>query len=112
MYINENLLLLSNIFSLKRTLYIWKYFEYGLMLHYCSTGERISISDLSYQQGENKTSAPSKAAHTKNPEHVGIWNAKQLLLKMVEDGNRFCHCVHCPVYQSSDSWWSFSTIGL
>jgi len=67
---------------------ITTYFEYGLMLHFCVTNKRLSFSDLSYQQNETlKTPISSASSNSNNSDHVGVWSAEQLLIKMVEDGN-------------------------
>lgn len=62
------------------------FFEYGLMLHYCVTNERLDFSDLTYQKEKNTKKIPH-SEHKDSEDHVGIWKAEQVLLKMVEDGN-------------------------
>jgi AraC-like DNA-binding protein len=57
--------------------------EYGLMLHYTLTGEKISIGDFQYMK------KPSSALREK-PDDIdmhGTWAAEQAMLKLVEDGN-------------------------
>lgn len=62
---------------------IIRFFEYGLMLHYCITGEKISISDIRYpnaKQHKNESNPAFADAH-------GSWAMEQKVLKLVEDGN-------------------------
>lgn len=62
---------------------VTRFFEYGLMLHYCIKGEKITISDLHYP--EPPQSAKCAEAHRK--EAHGSWAMEQELLRLVEDGN-------------------------
>ena len=62
---------------------ITRFFEYGLMLHYCIKGEKITISELQYP--DPPQSAKSKEAHRK--EVHGSWAMEQELLRLVEEGN-------------------------
>jgi YesN/AraC family two-component response regulator len=64
------------------TISLNNYFNYAIMLHYCITGEKIKVSDISYQLKNEYTSED-----TKDLKHVGTWMTEQFLLKMVEDGN-------------------------
>lgn len=62
---------------------ITRFFEYGLMLHYCITGQKITISDIQYpnvKQRRNESNVVYADAH-------GSWAMEQKLLKLVEDGN-------------------------
>lgn len=65
------------------------YCEYGIMLHYCLTGERISQSELYYQtEGSYAVSISSLSDGEQPPRnHAGVWQAEQQMLKMVEEGN-------------------------
>ena len=60
-----------------------RFVEYGIMMHYCITGRRITMSD--YQYPESHTNA----AQEENPQMDahGSWALEQKLLKLVEDGN-------------------------
>jgi AraC-like DNA-binding protein len=58
--------------------------EYGLMLHYTLTGEKISPSDLLYIQ---KPQAAIQKIEPGDIDRHGTWRAEQGLLKLVEDGN-------------------------
>lgn len=65
------------------------YYEYGAMLHYCLSGERICSSDLAYQT-EGTLPVSVSGAAKKEPlthQHAGIWQAELNMLKMVEEGN-------------------------
>lgn len=63
---------------------ITRFYEYGLMLHYCITGDKITVSDLLYSKTEN---ANSKDHETERIDSHGTWTMEQTILKMVEDGN-------------------------
>ncbi len=59
--------------------------EYGLMLHFCITGQKLSISDFVYSsaspsQHHNKPEEPS-------PSSYGTWAMEQKLMRLVEEGN-------------------------
>lgn len=58
--------------------------EYGLMLHYCLTGERLTGYDVIYPE---TVTPPRKerSKHTENPE--GTWLVEQKIYKLVEEGN-------------------------
>lgn len=58
--------------------------EYGLMLHYCITGEKIAVSDI--QTYENTSDTPD-SDNVELIEHHGTWAAEQEMLKVVEEGN-------------------------
>lgn len=57
--------------------------EYGLMLHYCITGEKITASEIRMYQN---TASPAPGT-VELVEHHGTWAAEQEMLKLVEDGN-------------------------
>ena len=58
--------------------------EYGLMLHYCITEEKLTISDFVYP--DTLASLPkTQDSHTENPH--GTWIMEQKLMKLIEDGN-------------------------
>ncbi len=58
--------------------------EYCIMLHYCVTEEKLSISDILYP-GPGAVPREEQDGHTANPH--GTWLMEQRLLKLVEDGN-------------------------
>ncbi len=58
--------------------------RYGLMLHYCATGERLQMSDFCYSSSEFQTQYDPKS--TPNPASA-TWYAEQLMMKMIEEGN-------------------------
>lgn len=61
-------------------------FEYALMLHYAVTGEKLQISDLTHVSHSNLPDTPDSETPVLR-SHAGIWNAEQMLLKIVEEGN-------------------------
>ncbi len=63
---------------------ITRFYEYGLMMHYCITGDKITVSDLQYPKTEKEL--PSEPEKEVIDAH-GTWSFEQEMLKMVEDGN-------------------------
>lgn len=61
------------------------FFQYGLMLHYCATGEKLERSDIQFQEGEIGGSAPQRALRPKDRHRT--YSAEQTLLWMVREGN-------------------------
>ena len=64
---------------------ITRFYDYGLMLHYCITGEKISLSEFQYPEAEQ-----SARKRTKGDTHAsshGTWIMEQELLRLVEEGN-------------------------
>jgi AraC-like DNA-binding protein len=61
---------------------IIRFYEYGLMLHYCLTGEKITNSDFIYLQ---KRSEPEQ--HDLVELKHGTYAAEQAMLKFVREGN-------------------------
>lgn len=61
-----------------------RFFEYGLMLHYCLSGEKLGISDLKYlsqpQARDDKLEENKRGGH-------GTYLAEQRMLRMVQEGN-------------------------
>lgn len=57
--------------------------EYGIMLHYTLTGERITVSDFQYR---GKTPSRMRETLTDLNRH-GTWAVEQTLLKFIEEGN-------------------------
>lgn len=61
------------------------FFQYGLMLHCCATGEKLSRSDIQFQQGvaageQEKPSKPQKDRHQ-------TYMAEQALLRNIREGD-------------------------
>lgn len=64
---------------------ITRYYDYGLMLHYCITGEKINYSDFQYpkmEPAESNTNQSSAAI-----DSYSTWIMEQNLLRLIEDGN-------------------------
>lgn len=60
-------------------------FQYGVMLHYCITGEHITSNDIQFPS--NETSTVFDEIQLISGEHRGIWLAEQALMQMFRDGN-------------------------
>lgn len=60
-----------------------RFLEYGAMMHYCITEEKINISQFQYASRQDKR--PEELPAT-NRMH-GTWAMEQKLLKLIEDGN-------------------------
>ena len=62
-----------------------RFYEYGLMLHYCLSGEKIGISDFSYPEFTEKR----VSEHTEKPKPVshGTFLAEQRMLRFIQEGN-------------------------
>lgn len=79
-----------NILHSVPVLAITTYFQYGRMLHYTVTGEKIETSAFQYQsyEKENRDSEylrpPKKLTIS---ESHGTWAAEQNLMRMIEEGN-------------------------
>lgn len=61
---------------------ITRFFEYGLMMHYCLTGEHITISDLKLPNTGRERGGEEAPGNA----HAS-WAMEQALLKLVEEGN-------------------------
>lgn len=64
-------------------------FQYGQMLHFTITGEKISVSDFHFQLPDT-TSSNKKELDIKlnsSKESHGTWAAEQEMVRMVEEGN-------------------------
>lgn len=61
------------------------FFQYGLMLHYCATGEKLSRSDIQFQQAEGaeETEKPSKPQKDRHQTYM----AEQALLRNIREGD-------------------------
>lgn len=62
---------------------ITRFFEFGLMLHFCITGERISVSDLHYSENAGS----QKGTNQNKTDTHGTWALEQELLHLIEEGN-------------------------
>ncbi len=62
---------------------ITRILEYGLMMHYCITLQKIKTSDLNYRSGERTTKADAESVKDKH----GTWAAERTILQLVRDGN-------------------------
>lgn len=59
-------------------------FEYTIMLYYCITGEKISVSDMHYQESESVH--PAEKSSRKADVH-GTYEMEQEMVRMVREGN-------------------------
>lgn len=61
-------------------------FEYAMMLYYCITGEKVSVSDLHYQESE--PAVRQSAAPSRHPADIhGTYVLEQEMVRMVREGN-------------------------
>lgn len=58
-------------------------YQYALMLHCTLTGEKLSISDIVYQQSHGATVPEEK----RERDRYRTWRAEQAMLKMVKEGD-------------------------
>ena len=61
-------------------------YEYAIMLYYCITGERISVSDLYYQESEN-AEQHTRPAVKRTADIHGTYAMEQEMVRMVREGN-------------------------
>ena len=68
-----------------------RFMEYGLMLHCCITGRKISVSEIVYADSRPRTQAAEAAAgnvqHEAFPDVHGTWAMEQQMMRMMEEGN-------------------------
>ncbi len=62
---------------------VTRFYEYGVMLHYCICGEKITFSDLQYPESHKHTKKENASQH----ESHGTWAMEQELLRLIEEGN-------------------------
>lgn len=67
------------------------FFQYTLFLHYCVTGQKLTRSDIRFQQSIKEKQGPGN--HHRKKDRRQVYLAEQSLLKNVRDGN--------PDYQDS-----------
>lgn len=60
-------------------------FQYGLMLHYCVTGEKLATSDIQMQQSSH-SDAPNQHPFQKRDRHK-VYENERALLRMVREGD-------------------------
>ncbi|MDO5143956.1 MAG: AraC family transcriptional regulator [bacterium] len=60
-------------------------FEYAIMLYFCLTEQKISVSDLRYHRGSQHPFRDSEQRETMNVH--GTYRGEQEMLKMVREGN-------------------------
>ena len=58
-------------------------YQYALMLHCTLTGEKLSFSDIVYQQSHGNTEPEEK----RERDRYRTWRAEQAMLKMVKEGD-------------------------
>lgn len=58
--------------------------QYGLMLHFCVTGEKLGISDFNYQAETSVQSGDSQG--TLKPVKGNTWLAEQTAMQIIEEG--------------------------
>lgn len=63
-----------------------RYCEYAIMMHYCITGQRISVSDLHFQESEQAERLAAPAAKRTADIH-GTYALEQEMVRMVREGN-------------------------
>lgn len=63
-----------------------RYFEYAVMMHYCITGERISVSDLHFQESEEAGQLSGQKVKQTTDIH-GTYAMEQEMVRMVREGN-------------------------
>lgn len=64
---------------------ITRLYEYGLMLHYCITGEKRGVSDFVYTENTAQSHSPDSLEKTR--QSYGTWAMEQKLLRLIEEGN-------------------------
>lgn len=64
---------------------ITRFYDFGLMLHYCLSGEKITISDIQYPKPN--TAPKAKRGTNVSRELHGTWVMEQELLRLIEEGN-------------------------
>lgn len=58
------------------------------MLHYCVTGEKIIISDITFQQlGTSAAAAPLASDSERRSDRAKLYMAEQAMLQMIREGN-------------------------
>lgn len=60
-----------------------RFYEYGIMYHFCLTGERITMSEFSFHNDEME----ERQKYDIQREKHGTYMAEQQILKFVEEGN-------------------------
>lgn len=60
-----------------------RFFDYGVMMHYCITGEKITIDCFQYPRKKLRKQSEHTAVETTH----ATWAMEQRLMKLVEEGN-------------------------
>lgn len=66
---------------------VTNYLSYGVMLHYCVTGEKIEASSIHYQHSEENPTSNMALGSAQQTEQSNTWLAEQTMLKLVREGN-------------------------
>ena len=68
-------------------------FEYAILMHYCVTGERITIADMHYSDRKELYTVADdfQEAIRKDVEHRGVYAAEQKLFDAIRSGNPNYH---------------------
>jgi AraC-like DNA-binding protein len=62
--------------------------QYGLMLHYCVTGEQLQHSDIQFQAHSALLSPLPQETESSQSNYAKIFDAQQALLRMIREGDR------------------------
>ena len=64
------------------------FFQVGIMLHYCATGEKLAISDIAFQQSERiEDGLTGRENHIAQKDRIKTYHAEQAILRNVREGN-------------------------
>lgn len=61
--------------------------QYGLMLHFCVTGERLGVSDYNYGADPAMDNPAQSDKASVKDGNGNTWLAEQMAMKMIEEGN-------------------------
>ena len=64
-----------------------RFLQYGQMLHYTLTGEKIPTSDFLHISGSTANSQVNHAEKLPEARKHGTWAAEQAMMKLIEEGN-------------------------
>ena len=60
--------------------------ELALMLHFCTSGEKLTVSDLSYVRMQRMESRPLRDENASPISRTDVWTQEKQLLLMVQEG--------------------------
>lgn len=60
-----------------------RFFEYGMMLHYCITEEKITVSDMQYPRYREK----KRSGEAASLDAHGTWAMEQNMMRLISEGN-------------------------